>query len=122
MNRVPPIGARVRFSGNELVGPCTGTVEAHYQARDEAGELLPECAWHVRMRVEHQPELWAYRGADKFAAPVSSLERLPARPVWRLPLSRETDVRDTFARVLRQIGPQRVAERLTLIVDEVRLA
>ena len=82
MDRVPPIGSRVRYAGSLVVGPCVGVVVAVYPSDEwndaldkPTGRFLPEREWHVAMRPDKRPALWCYGNNDTFAPQVSKLRR-----------------------------------------------
>jgi hypothetical protein len=97
MNQCPTLGARVRYPGGTVVGPCTGTVVAIYEeyryaevddnASDEElrrarRELLPERQWQVSVKVDAIPQMWCYTGTDRFAPQVSTLTRCSTPAAW----------------------------------------
>lgn len=85
MKRAPKIGARVRYRGGPVVGPCVGVVERIYVQtawdEDRSDEWnarnaprLPESQWRVRVKPDAIPAKWCYSGQDAFAPSVAELE------------------------------------------------
>jgi hypothetical protein len=84
MTKCPKVGSRVRFKGNLVVGPCTGTVLRIYE-HDEWPEsfptgLAPESDWSVRLKCDKRPTPWCYGDDLVFAPSVSDLSPLNTPP------------------------------------------
>ena len=77
MNRMPDIGARVRFTrADRPVRTVTGTVTKHYPglpARDEHGRRYTQ-EDAVCIRVDRRPSWWPYCNSDLFAPDISEIE------------------------------------------------